>query len=334
MRRHIHIVIVVVLLIVTYSIIQNPLSHRYIETLKGTSQPVSNQKVHPDKLLEQIKTYASKRNELPINARIDPVWKAIPGYNGILVDVDASYDRMKKKGKFDLSLIVYKQTSPEVTLNDLPPAPIFRGNPNKPMVTFLINVAWGNEYLPGMLETLKEHKIHVTFFLDGSWVRKNQEMAKIIYEEGHEIGNHAYSHPDMRTLTNGRIEEEIRKTNEMIESTLNVTPAWFAPPSGSWTNNVVNVAASLKMKTILWSVDTIDWRKPDPEQMANRIIDNIHPGAVVLMHPTVSTEKALDQMIKGVQEKGYSIGTVSQLMNEKRVIRSDTKVDFDKKLSK
>lgn len=87
----------------------------------------------------------------------------MPGYNGIQVDIDASYKKMKGRS-FDERKLVFKQIPPKVHLDDLPPAPIYRGHPDKPMVALLINVAWGNEYLPSMLQTLKKHNVQGTFF--------------------------------------------------------------------------------------------------------------------------------------------------------------------------
>lgn len=319
-----------IIILLSYTSVQNPLTDQYLSTLKNEAMSVTGSIESKDALKTQIERFAEEHDIQPVNARIDPVWKAIPGYNGFSVDVDASYKRMKKKKKFDESLIVFKQTKPEVSLEDLPPSPIYKGNPNKPMVTFLVNVAWGNEYLPDMLETMKKHKVHTTFFLDGSWVKKNQDLAKIIYEEGHEIGNHAYSHPDMKRLSNARITEEIQKTNDIIESTLQVTPQWFAPPSGSYRDDVVQIADRLEMFTIMWSVDTVDWKKPDPDQMAARVVTNVHPGAMILMHPTGSTAKGLERMILDIRSKGYTIGTVSQLLSEKRIMKLEQKSDISK----
>ncbi len=101
------------------------------------------------------------------------------------------------------------------------------------------------------------------FFFDGSWVKNNPNLAMMLLEEGHEIGNHAYSHPDMSKLTIARINEEIMKTNQVIEATMDVTPKWFAPPSGSYNQTVVEQAAKQGMNTVLWTVDTVDWRKPN-----------------------------------------------------------------------
>lgn len=193
------------------------------------------------------------------------------------------------------------------------------------MVTLLVNVAWGNEHLPGMLQTMKKNNVHSTFFLDGSWVKKNPSLAKMIAEEDHEIGNHAYSHPDLKKMTNTRITEELKQTNEVINATLDKSPKWFAPPSGSYRNDVVQIAADLKMKTILWSVDTVDWRNPNPDEMVERVLNKVHPGAMILMHPTASTAEGLDKLIKGIKDKGLSIGTVSDLMDEKRLLPKSIK---------
>ncbi|MBN3545798.1 polysaccharide deacetylase family protein [Fictibacillus barbaricus] len=271
-------------------------------------------------IYQQIKDRAKELNKPPQNAEIDPVWKATPGYNGLVVDMDASFKAMKKANKFDEKKLVVKQIKPSVHLDNLPASPIYRGNPEKPMVTLLVNVAWGNEHLPGMLQTMKKHNVKSTFFLDGSWVKKNPSLAKMIAEEDHEIGNHAYSHPDLKKMTNARITEELKQTNEVIHATLDKSPKWFAPPSGSYRNDVVQIAADLDMKTILWSVDTIDWRNPDPEEMVSRVLGKVHPGAMILMHPTASSSAGLEKLIKGIKEKGYSIGTVSDLMDEERLL--------------
>src|SRR5699024_1095964 len=131
-------------------------------------------------------------------------------------------------------------------------SPIFKGNPKKAMVAFQINVACGNDYIPEILKKLKKHKIKATFFLDGSWTKKNPRLAKMIAQEGHEIGNHAYSHPDLKKLSNEKIHEELMKTNEVIEATVGKTPKWFAPPSGSYHQEVVKIADDINMKTVLW----------------------------------------------------------------------------------
>lgn len=270
-------------------------------------------------LYQYIQEHAKEKNVSPVNARMDPVWKAIPGYNGLQVDIETTYRRAEWYGEKKPSKWIYKQKAPEITLQDLPPGPIHRGNPHKPTICFMVNVAWGNEHLQTMLEVFAEHEIQTTFFLDGSWLKKYPEEAKKIRDAGHEIGNHAYSHPDMSQIGRARIRGEIVRTNNEIERTLGVKPRWFAPPSGDYNDQVIQIAKDMQMETVLWTVDTVDWKKPEPQRMVNRVVPKLKNGALVLMHPTASSAKALPHLIRAAKEKKLTIGTVRDVLSPERV---------------
>lgn len=315
-RTFIHLIGFVVILAITYGSVQNPYTTNYITSLKNTAQTAS--KTSQD-LLTEIKNKSKEYEELPQNAQIHKVWKAMPGYNGLVVDIDKSYEKMKKDGVFNPKKLVYKEVPPKVQLQDLPAAPVYRGHPDKKMVTFLVNVAWGNEYIPDMLKVMKKHGVRATFFLEGKWVKNNPELAKMIVDSGHEVGNHSYSHPDLKSMSSALIRKELKETNNVINAVTEKTPVWFAPPSGSFRDEVVKIAHELNMRTVLWSVDTIDWKQPEPAEMVARVVNKIHPGALILMHPTSSTARGLDSMIKNIKEKGYQIGNASTLLNEDRV---------------
>lgn len=298
--------------------VNNPFVDTYVASLKRTSLPVGKQQ---DPLYQSIIKNASTYEIPPSDAKIDRVWKAIPGYNGVAVNIEASYKNMGNTGIFDEKKLVFTQTKPKVHLNDLPPSPIYRGHPDKPMVSFIINVAWGNEYLSEMLATLKKHQVSVSFFLEGNWVKNNPDIAKMIVTAGHEVGNHSYTHPDMKRLTAAQTREQMIKTNEVIEAATGKKSNWFAPPSGSYREETIKIAAELNMKTVMWTVDTIDWQKPSPETLINRVISKIDNGAMVLMHPTESTAKSLDRLITMIKKRNLQISTVSDLMNEERIIK-------------
>ncbi|MBO0602682.1 polysaccharide deacetylase family protein [Sporosarcina sp. E16_3] len=272
-----------------------------------------------DDLIKKISAYNDQHEIEPIDANIDRVWKAIPGYNGLKVDIEASYKNMKPSTDIDTNKIIFIETSPKVHLNDLEPSPIYRGNSEKSMVALLINVAWGNEYIPGILKTLKDHQVKATFFFDGSWVKNNPDLATMISLEGHEIGNHAYSHPDLKLRSRAETVTELKKTNDVIEETLGIKPIWFAPPSGSFNQETILVANELGMKTILWTVDTVDWRKPATSEMVKRVVAGVSNGSMVLMHPTKAVFEGLETMIIEIKGNGYRLGTVSDLMSEKRI---------------
>lgn len=272
-----------------------------------------------DALYQKIQSYSEEHEVKPIDAKIDRVWKAMPGYNGLRINVTASYKKMKAVGKFDETKLVYEEVPPNVHLDDLDPQPIFKGNPEKSMVSLLINVAWGNEYIPPILKILNDHEVKATFFFDGSWTKKNPDLALMIYKEGHEIGNHAYSHPDLQQRSRTETMEEIKKTNDVIFETLNIQPKWFGPPSGSFNRQTVDVAHELNMKTILWTVDTVDWKKPSPSEMVRRVVTKVENGSMILMHPTDPVARGLGTMIADIKAKGLQLGTVSDLMSEKRI---------------
>jgi len=269
-------------------------------------------------LLHQIKKEASKYEEAPEDAYIDRVWKKTPGREGRKVNLKESYEKMKEQGVYDTDLIVYDTVAPEIHLDDLPASPIYRGHPDKNMVSLLINVSWGEEHIPSMLQTLKDHQVKATFFIEGQWAANNKDEVKMIAEQEHIIGNHAFNHPDMAKMTDQQIKEQIEKTNDILKAITGETPTWFAPPSGSYNDQVVTIAHDMKMQTILWTVDTIDWQNPSVSVMMDRVMTNTHPGATILMHPTNTIVQGLDRLIDSLKEEEYKVGTIEQLLQESR----------------
>ncbi|MBU8877881.1 polysaccharide deacetylase family protein [Bacillus sp. FJAT-29790] len=312
MRKFTHFVIICLIALL---LVNNPLTNQYVSGLKSEAVSVMKQK---DALYKEIAVKSADYYIAPEDARIDRVWKTIPGLNGVQVDIEASYKKMKADGKYQEEKLVFEQVKPKIQLSDLPPSPIYKGHPEKQMVSFLINVAWGNEYLPDMLATLKKHHVSATFFLEGRWVQNNPELAKMIADAGHEIGNHSYTHPNMKVISSARIREEIQKTNTVIKATIDKSVHWFGPPSGSYRDETVQIAAQEKMGTVMWTVDTVDWQKPAPEQLLHRVLSKVHNGAMILMHPTDPTAKSLDQMIVQLQKRNLQIVTVSELLSPER----------------
>lgn len=278
-----------------------------------------NEEIYWNDWLELIKTLKKKKEVIPVDAQFDSSWLIIPGYNGIKINIIKSLMNLERLGKWDETQIVYEEVEPYVTISNFNPAPIYYGNPNKPIVSFMVNVAWGNEYLIDLLRILKENEVKATFFLDGTWTYKYPLLAKKIKEDGHEIGNHAYSHPDMREITLENIKWELRQTNEIIQKELGLKPRLFTPPSGEFDERVVYWAAQEDMNTVLSTIDTQDWKKPNPKDIEEKIKINLRSGAIILMHPTESSLLALSGMLKIIRERGYKLGTVSQLLSTKRV---------------
>lgn len=203
-----------------------------------------------------------------------------------------------------------------VSLNDQKDTePIFHGNIDQNKVAFVCNVFWGEEFLPDMLKTLEDNNVHITFFIGGTWAKDNPDILKNIVEKGHEVANHSYNHPHPNTLSKDKNKEQILKTETIIQQITGVKTSLYAPPYGEYNDVVLNAAQELDYKTIMWSIDTIDWKRPPSEIVKSRVLKKIHNGAIVLMHPTEPTKKALPELLKELREKGYIITTVSDVIN-------------------
>lgn len=272
-------------------------------------------------LMDAIRAGAAAYEAAPIDAKLDAGGKsAIPGYNGLTVDIERSYELTMQKGG-DPAHIAYafRQVPPKVKLDDLGPLPIYRGNPAKPMAALMINVAWGEQHLPHMLQVLEKEGVRCTFFFDGKWLSKHTEEAKRIGALGHELSNHAYSHRNMSQLGEGQAREEIAKTEKLLTEQLGVRNTLFAPPSGDYSMQTVKLAHAMKLRTILWSVDTIDWKNPPPDAVVAKIARKSGPGTLVLMHPTPTSSAALEGMIRELKRKGLTLATVSEVISETRL---------------
>jgi probable sporulation protein (polysaccharide deacetylase family) len=325
-------------MIVTFVIMQNDNIRVFVAAVQGdaasldrnipywadkSSMPTvmkSKQLVENKSLMELIKKEAVKRKIAPIDAKVDPVWKAIPAYNGLEVDIEQTLRTAESQPKSSAITYIMKETPPAILLEDLGPVPVYKGNSQKPMVSLMINVAWGNEFLPLILDTLDKEKVHATFFFDGTWLNKNTDTAKWIQKQGHELSNHAYSHKNMSQLPRNKAIEEIRKTQNLLKD-MGVTNTLFAPPSGDFDQETVQIAYEMGLKTVLWTLDTVDWTNPGPAPIIQRITKRVEPGSLILMHPTRSSSSALAEMIHVIKQKNLTLGTVSELISPDRIVK-------------
>jgi len=191
------------------------------------------------------------------------------------------------------------------------------------VMALTINVDWGEENIPAILNILDERKARVTFFVTGRWAKKNPELLKIMSNKGHQIENHGYSHPHPDQLSIGANQEEIKKTESIIEGIIGRKTHLYAPPYGEKGASGLRAADALGYQTILWTLDTVDWRADStPEIIAKRIVNpaiqfGIKPnksGAIVLMHPKANTVKALPVILDQLASDGFSFQTLDALI--------------------
>lgn len=194
-------------------------------------------------------------------------------------------------------------------------AAIYKVDTEEKKITIMCNVYEGSEYVSEYIALFKKYNVKATFFVGGTWVQKNPETVKALVSNGFELGNHGYAHKLPTRISKNEVREEIEKTDALIRSQVNVSMNLYAPPSGDYNKDTLSVAAGLGYTTIMWSIDTIDWRDKDVEKVSGRILNNIKPGSFILIHPTAHTLAALESVLPKLAEMGYSCVTVSDMLN-------------------
>jgi peptidoglycan/xylan/chitin deacetylase (PgdA/CDA1 family) len=169
---------------------------------------------------------------------------------------------------------------------------------------------------PRLLDLLAEHHIHVTFFVVGENAIEHPEILQRAVREGHEIGNHTWSHPNLAKMSDENVRSQIKRTEEAITNAIGSRPILFRPPYGSVTAHQKRfIHDELGYEIILWEVDPLDWKNPGPNVVSSRILKETHPGSIVLAHDIhAQTIQAMPATLTELGAKGFKFVTVSELL--------------------
>lgn len=174
---------------------------------------------------------------------------------------------------------------------------------------------------PKILDILKKYDVKATFFVVGKHIKWYPDSVIRASQEGHEIGNHTFTHPDISTLSEEQIKTEIKNCEDIIIQKTNKKPVLFRPPFGNYNRECLEkLSNDLGYTVVLWSgVDVRDWQNPSPNKIAYEIINNIKSGDIILLHDygTENTVKALEIILPELKQKGYKFVTVSELLHKK-----------------
>ena len=185
-------------------------------------------------------------------------------------------------------------------------------------------------YTEKILEILRNNNAKATFFVIGENAESYPSLVLAEYEDGHEIGNHTYSHPDMKKLSTESVIEEIEKTQDIIYDITGKQPEIFRSPCGVYSDELVEAIENVGCKPILWSwrQDTKDWTLPSVKSIVKTVTENIQDGDIILFHDYNKkgspTPDALELILPKLAEKGYSFITVSELLKIKRGSKNET----------
>ena len=192
-------------------------------------------------------------------------------------------------------------------------------NTDQKVIYLTFDAGFENGNTPAILDALKKHNVPATFFVVGNFLSDNPDLIKHMVEEGHIVGNHTYTHPDMSKIsTMESFSKEIQDVEKLYqEITGKEMIKFYRPPQGKYSEENLKMAKELGYKTFFWSLAYVDWyqdKQPTKEEAFDKLLGRIHPGAVVLLHNTSSTNgQILDELLTKWEEMGYTFKSLDQM---------------------
>lgn len=168
------------------------------------------------------------------------------------------------------------------------------------------------EYTGELLDGLKKRGVRATFFLMGQNIEGNEDLVKRMKEDGHLIGNHSYSHVQLTKAGEAAVCRAVDRTSKLIEDITGERPQYMRPPYGDWNEKL---ECEVGMTTVLWSVDSLDWKLMNKNKIVKRVLKDVEDGDIILMHdifPT-SVDAALE-LVDTLTRQGYTFVTVDELL--------------------
>ena len=166
---------------------------------------------------------------------------------------------------------------------------------------------------PQALDILAKYHVKGTFFMLGKNIAGNEQLVKRVHDEGHEIGNHSWSHPQLPTLALEQAKKQIEDTQAALRAVIGESPKMMRPPYGAINNTLRN---AVDMSFIMWNVDSLDWKNRNTGSIMEQVKKQTYPGSIILMHDIHQTTiNALPSVIEYLKKNGYTLVTVSELLN-------------------
>jgi len=186
---------------------------------------------------------------------------------------------------------------------------------NQPVVAMTFDDGPHGTFTPRLLDLLKARKVRATFFVLGENVVAHPDITRRILAEGHEIANHSWSHPSLTKLSLDAVRSQMVRTQDAVAEVTGRRPTLMRPPYGATSERLRSwMHGELGLTTVMWSVDPLDWKRPGPSVVAQRIVTGAAPGAIILAHdihgPTID---AMPAAIDGLVGRGFRFVTCSEL---------------------
>ena len=192
-------------------------------------------------------------------------------------------------------------------------------NTQDKVIYLTFDAGYENGNTAAILDALKKHNVHATFFLVGNYLQTSPDLVKRMVAEGHNVGNHTFHHPDMSKIsTKEAFEKELNDLETLYQQTTGQPmKKYYRPPQGKYSESNLKMANDMGYKTFFWSLAYVDWyedKQPTKDEAFKKLLTRIHPGAIVLLHSTSKTNgQILDELLTKWEEMGYHFGTLDDL---------------------
>lgn len=196
---------------------------------------------------------------------------------------------------------------------------VFMGNPASRRIALTFDMGYEEpRSTDQVLKVLRKHRVKAAFFTTAYWLEKNPQLARRILQEGHILANHSVNHPSLPSLSEAEIKEEILGWQRLAEKVTGRRGfKYFRPPRGEYDERSLAVTRQLGYTTVFWSVAIVDWQPlpGGPDQMVKEVIEQIHPGAIVLLHPkSQDVRDGLDRLIQEIKKKGLQPVSLDEVL--------------------
>lgn len=192
------------------------------------------------------------------------------------------------------------------------------GNSQDKYVYLTFDEGYEAGYTEKILEVLKNNQVKACFFITAHYLNTQSDLVKQMVEQGHIVGNHTVNHKSMPTLSDEQIKEEITKLHTAVFEKVGYEMKYLRPPMGEYSQRTLSIIQSLGYTTTMWSLAYDDWEeaKQGREEYAKeKILNNIHNGAVILLHGnSKDNANVLDTCIKEIKKMGYEFKTLDEFV--------------------
>lgn len=190
--------------------------------------------------------------------------------------------------------------------------PKYDKDPSKKRIALTFDDGPHPEVTKQILELLEKYNAKATFFMLGSRVQYYPGLAREVYDAGHEIGNHTWTHPVLTKMTPGAIQKEYESTEQAIVNAIGENSTVFRPPYGAINDSVRKL---IPIHSVNWTIDTLDWKHRDPEKLLPMLKEALHNNSIVLMHDIhQSTADGLEPVLSYLQSEGYEFLTITEIL--------------------